>query len=601
MSPIARSIYSNALIAGSLAAMAAGCGDAERRSRTEAAPSAEGGEGGAVSSAFGGTGGVFSGGAAGTAGIPTEELPVDPYPRTHADPLLTKPLATGDIVLVGEPGSACSNETPGSGDRWCAFARGPKEGPVSLWVVNVTRATEKDAIPCDEEGPDCHKLTDKLWTGEDLWGPSHPRVHRFDGDTLIFYAEATEPVRKPYAGPVLAWRPGWSEARRLTNDDGVACVGHKRKPFVYCIQSLDVEDRPPADFGGPIWHAFDLYAGSLEPNTASLSLVERITLPAEQQWAFRASFDRKGERLAYSSVVNPGEHESLRVVSLSALATETPSTVLDDASQWLLSHDGAAVYALRNFDGRNYEGELVVADFPSGQNVRTIATGVSHIDPAGEDDDPSSDDDRGVGYDLSTDAGYAFEFLGDRTMASATQRIGDAVTGPRVAPSGAHTMLFQETASGWPVARVFDNATGKGCTLNREYSAETYNGRFTPDSQRVVWIEYGSGDSEVGYAADLACGNLVKFGDWVLGYSLHQDFVVFEGGDEADSTSYLQYARLPPADGPSLVTPLVVFEHPRYPTPVLDLVQGSYIVFAGGFGTPAVSGLYLHGPLEKSF
>lgn len=585
-----------------IATFAAACGDTKKASTLEATPTADGGQAGAESLAASGTGGALStGGSGGSAGIPIDAIPIDPYPRTYADPSLTKPLATGDLVLVGEPGSACSNQLPASGDRWCAFARRAKEGPASLWVVNVTRSLEKASVPCDEEAPDCLKLTDDLWTGEDLWGPSHPRVHRFDGNTLIFYAEASEPVRKPYAGPIFAWRPGWTQARRVTNDEGVGCVGHKRKPLVYCIQSLDVEAREPTDFGGPIWHAFDLYAGSLESSDVSLSLVEHITIPTEQQWAFRASFDRKGDRLAYSSVVHAGQGESLRAVTVSTLGSEPPATVLDNASQWVLSHDGAAVYALRDFNGESYEGELVVADFPSGQNLGAVATGVSHIDPAGEDDDPSSDEDRGVGYDLSTDAGYAFDYLSDRSNASATQRIGDAVSGPRVAASGAHSMLFQETADGWPVARVFDNATGKGCTLNREFYAETYNGRFTTDSQRVVWIEYGSGDSEVGFSANVDCSNLVKFGDWVLGYSLHRDFVVFEGGDEADSTSYLQYSRLPATSGQSLITPLVVYEHPRNPMPVLDLDKSSYIVFAGNFGKPAAPGLYLHGPLEKSF
>jgi hypothetical protein len=579
----------------------ASCGDT-KSSPAHGDTAANGGHAAAgVPAMSAGGGAISSGGIDGRAGNSTGEIPLEPYPRTYADPSLTKPLATGEVVLVGEPSSACTNEALATGERWCAFARGTKDGPFSLWVVNVTRAAQGDVAPCDEEGPDCHKLTDQLWTGEDLWGPSHPRVHRFDGDTLIFYAEAAEPVRAPYAGPIFAWRPGWSQARRLTNDAGVACVGHKRKPLVYCIQSLDVEARAPTDFGGPIWREFDLYAGSLEQPDAPLSLVEHITMAADQQWAFRARFDRKGDRLAYSSVKNPGEHESLRFVSLSNSGSEAPSAVLDDASQWVLSHDGTTVYALRKFESDSYEGELVVADFPSGQNLRPIASRVSHVDPAGEDDDPASDEDRGVGYDLSTDAGYAFEFLVGRATASAPQRIGDAVSGPRVTASGTHTMLFQETASGWPVARVFDNATGKGCTLNREYSAETYNGRFTADSQRVIWIEYGSGNSEVGYASALDCSNLVKFGDWVLGYSLHQDFVVFEGGDEADSTSYLQYARLPSAAGTSLVTPRVVFERPRYPTPTLALSQNSYVVFAGDFGTPPAPGLYLHGPLENSF
>lgn len=584
-------------------AFVASCGDTQKSSLSHIAPATDGGHAGTPPSGVvdAGGGGVSTGGTNATAGNSSGGVPTDPYPRTYADPKLTKALATGEILLVGEASSACTNESPASGDRWCAFARGPKDGPQSLWVVNVTRSAADDSVPCDAEGPTCIKLTDNLWTGEDLWGPSHPRIHRFDGDTLIFYADAVEPVREPYAGPIFAWRPAWAEPRRLTDDEGVACVGHKRRPLVYCLQSLDVEARDPTDFGGPIWRAFDLFAGSLELPDTPLSFVERVTVPTDQQWAFRASFDRKGERLAYSSVKEDDEQESLRFVSTSNLEAASPATVLADASQWVLSHDGAAVYALKGFGAQGYEGELVVADFPSGENLRVISAGVSHIDPAGRDDDPASDQDRGVGYDLSTDAGEAFEFLNDRAMPGAARRVGDAVSGPRVSATGTHTMLFQQSTSGWPVARVFDNATGKSCTLNREYSAETYNGRFFADSKRVVWIEYGSGGSEVGYSADVACGGLVKFGDWVLGYSLHRDFVVFEGGDEADSTSYLQYARLPAKDGTSSVTPLVVVEHPRYPLPTVDLDQGGYVVFAGQFGTPGVAGLYLHGPLEASF
>jgi hypothetical protein len=328
--------------------------------------------------------------------------------------------------------------------------------------------------------------------------------------------------------------------------------------------------------------------------------VEHLTVPVDQPYSFAVQLDRAGKHLAFSSVPPGADREALRYVSLDELGTSPPAMVLDNAAQWVLSNDGNAVYALRDYDREQYLGELLVADFPSGQGASTIASSVFHIDPAGEDDAPLTDEDRGVGYDVETERGSAFDFLKDRTMPGAVQRLGDGVSGPRLAPTGSHTFLFQDTGEPWPLAQVIDHATNEACTLNRELTAETYGGRFTRDGRRAAWIEFGSAGSEAGYTANLDCSDAVKFGDWVLDYQLQDDLVIFEGGDDMDSTSYLEYARLPSAAGRAASAPLHVSKEPSFPVASFTLADGTYLAFGASFGSPSVPGLYLHGPLEAA-
>ena len=65
-----------------------------------------------------------------------------------------------------------------------------------------------------------------------------------------------------------------------------------------------------------------------------------------------------------------------------------------------------------------------------------------------------------------------------------------------------------------------------------------------------------------------------------------------------DSTSYLEYARLPATPGAETVTPLHVYENPSYPVASFAVDESTYFVFGGAVGSPALAGLYLHGPLE---
>ncbi len=576
-----------------------GCGDSRSGARGRSTPPATSG------ASTGGSGGRAEAGASSEAGAavvpdPVDEPVVDPYPRTWADPALTQRIVAGDVSLVGTGLTTCTNQLPTPGDRWCAFSRAGQADATELWVVNVSQALAHGPVSCDETNAACLRLTSQLWTGFQVWGPGHPYSHRFDGDTLIFHADAVADVREPYEGPVYAWRPGWEAARRISSERGVVCGGHRRSTAVYCVDTLDVDVAPNGPFSAPFWHSFDLLTGTLGPNdNEPLRLVERIALPDGDAQAFRARFTRLGDKLAYSSVLPGDTLQTLRWVSLADAEPFETRTVLADAAEWELTHDGDAVYVLRGYGRENPLGDLALADFPTGDNVRPIASSVDHVDLVGAFDDPLTDEDHGAGYARWTPEGEAFDFIKDSTKPDEIQKLASNTEGHELAADGAHTILFQGLRPGdYPVAEVARNDGSGACTLNREISAETYGGGFSEDGKRAFWIEFGSSGSEQGWSADPnTCEQQVQFGDWVLGYSLSGDFVVFEGGDEADSTSYIQYARWStPTD---TLTPLVVAEHPRHPFLTLREGDATYIVYTLAGETPETQGLFVHGPLEQ--
>lgn len=595
---ILRSAFETCGVCLAVLVTVASCGDARSGARANNVTPA-GGSGGS-----GGSGTLeppATGNQAGVSGAPVV-VEEPPYPRTWADEALTQRLIEGEVSLVGSGFTACTNELPAPGDRWCAFSRAGQAGATELWVANVSQALREGPVSCDGTREACLQLTSNLWTGFQVWGPGHPYSHRFDGDTLIFHADAANDVREPYEGPVFAWRPGWSAARRISSERGVVCNGHRRSAVAYCIDALDVDVEPDGLFSAPVWHSFDLLAGKLDSNTEGpLPLVERIASPTGDSQAFRAQFTRQGDKLAYSSVLEGDAQQTLRWVSLTGVGPFETKTVLGDAAEWELAHDGAAVYVLRGFSPDNPLGNLALADFPSGANVQPIASDVDHIDLVGVDD-PLTEEDHGLGYVRWTSSGEAFDFIKDRTKVDEVQKLASSTQGHELAPDGAHTIFFQALRpDDYPAAQVARNDGSGACTLNRELGAETYGGRFSEDGSRVFWIEYGSSGSEEGWLADPeTCQQKVQFGDWVLGYLLTSEFVVFEGGDEADSTSFLQYARWSASAATDTLTPLVVAEHPQR---LLTLHEGAatYLVYTRGGDSPESQGLFVHGPLETGF
>jgi hypothetical protein len=76
------------------------------------------------------------------------------------------------------------------------------------------------------------------------------------------------------------------------------------------------------------------------------------------------------------------------------------------------------------------------------------------------------------------------------------------------------------------------------------------------------------------------------------------EFVVFEGGDLDDTTSWLQYTPLGPRPGGGSFLPTVIKEHPDPSLDVVRLGAETWVLFSVSQGGAADQGLYLHGPLR---
>jgi hypothetical protein len=535
-----------------------------------------------------------------------EEVGTFELPRVPADPGLTHRLVEGPAVLVGGD-AGCSHDATATGDRWCAFSRAAG-ATTELWVIDVTRAAGGAAIACDGSSPSCLRLTSNLWTGEPLFGPSHPTAHRFEGDTLLFHADGALGPGKVYQGVVWAWRPGWSAARAITGPHALLCSGEHRTTAVLCFDEALVESTGPGFFDRPILRELDLTAGIVVESTGRLPVVTRVR-NADGDGAWRTRFSQDGATLAFSNVATAGATEALSVIRTADAGKAPPTMVLPDVAEWEIAHDGAKLYYLTGYDrarGDRASGTLSLADFPSGANATPLVNSVRSFDLLGAAGEVFSDVDRGL-FLTYTGSG---ELAGQALMPSRTNPtdlivLGTRAQGVQVATDVRHTLYFQDVhGAEFPVAYVSRNDRSGLCQLTSDVHAETYGAAFTPSARAAVWIEYfrNQSDSEEGWSARPEnCGDKIKWGDYVAWYALDgDDFVIFEGGDAADSTSWLQYtplSRSPQAPWPS---PTMIKEHPEPGLAIVRTAGASWILYSVSMGDPAGRGLYLHGPLRRA-
>jgi hypothetical protein len=536
---------------------------------------------------------------------PSTDGPV--IPRATADPTRTKKILSGSVELAGGGLSSCSNALPSSTDRWCAFARaGTPANTTELWVINVTKASAGATIVCDGSSPDCARLSSNLWTGSQLYGPSHPYTHRFDGDTLIFHADAIEPVREPYEGPVFAWRPGWTAPRQLA-PKAITCFGQRRSLAVYCV--ADAKVAKDADFSPPHVMEVSVLAGVLDSaQTGPLAVAERLTgLPKPGRGpSFQVALSNRGDILTISSTLPGTTTAQLRVVRTSDVGKQAPRPVAEHVHSWQISHDQARIYVLREVDvtkGDEATGTLSVVGVAAGSPLIDLQKTVYSFELLGAHDEVVSDHDRGLMFLQETGPGKTSHFLlNDWTKPNQVFEMGADLEYPQVATTLEHALYFRRIPNKeWPVAEVM-RATGSGsCVLNNDRSAEVYGGHFSDKGKLAFWIEYGNrygieGSEEGWYANAQDCSEKRKFGDYVTGYTiLGDDFIVFtglaskEGDDDAD---LLQYTPLGPAPSPlprTVARDVTGYSILRHPAP--------WLVFTGGDGEQA--GLFVHGPLTK--
>jgi hypothetical protein len=530
-----------------------------------------------------------------------EEVGTFELARVPTDPALTRRLMPGGAGLVGGD-SGCTSDRAATTDRWCAFSRAGADARTELWVIDVSQAAGT-AVVCDGTSPACLRLTTDLFTGTSIWGPSHPSAHRFVGDTLVFHAAGANGKGEVYDGPIWAWRPGWAAARAITGPHALICSADPGHPLVLCLDNTTVEATGTSAFDRPILREMDLTAGSAADPTGPLPLASHVVNAVGDQ-AFRVRFSPDGKYLVFSSVDSAGGAETVRVLAVSDLGVAAPRTIITDAAEWEISRDGTKIYFLRGYDrsrGDQAAGLLAMADFPSGENVVELQRLIRGFERLG----PGSDQDRGLllTYEGAGKAS-SYALMADRGHPADLQILGTTVKGVQVASDVRHTLYFRDLhAAEFPSAFVLSHQDGTVCSLTQDYRAESYGAAFSDSGRSAFWIEYfrNGSESEEGWRAQPSgCGERVKWGDYVAWYILDgDDFVIFEGGDIGDTTTWLQYTSLA---GPSTTpwpTAMVVREHPDPAVGVVKLEGGTFLVFSVSAGKPEDTGLFLHGPLKQ--
>jgi hypothetical protein len=557
-----------------------------------------------ISGDTGGLSGTAAGGASGAGGVDTGELP-----RQQADPKLTHRLVAGRAALEGDTYDSCSNAIAAQGDRWCAFSRvvSDTDTRTELWVLNFTKTAASGTVAaCDGTSPDCLLLSRDLWVGFQIWGDSQPVVHRFEGDTLIFHAGPAPGMRDPYEGGIWAWRPGWQQARLLT-DHGVFCFGNPRSASIACVANAKIDKDPSDPFSIPYHREFDLVAGVLgdqEGGAGMLPNVAHVThAPNDLNWRLR--FSPNGEYLAYSSVGTLGAPEILKVVMMSDPGSAQAAPVLTDVAEWEIAHDGKSIYFLAGYDrsqGTAATGTLKVADFPTGANGTELTTMVRSFQLVGAFDQVFKPEDRGLVAVTSVPGGQQPILMLHPRAPADVFALDPAAVSVEVASDLRHSTYFKSVL-GNPLIMVTHNDGSSACQLTADSKAESYAAGFTPSAASVVWIERlrrGTRSEQGWRARPEDCGARIQFGDHVLDYQLAgDDFVVFQGSDATSSSWWLEYTRLHGnADGSSPL-PTVIKEHPDVNVHVISDAAGAWIVFSVlPQATEPEPGLYVHGPLQ---
>jgi hypothetical protein len=499
------------------------------------------------------------------------------------------------VQLAGAGETSCTNQaTPSAnGDRWCAFRR-PGTAPKSteLWVVNVSKAIAGSPAPCDGTSADCLRLTETLWTEEPILGPRQWLAHRFDGDTLLFHADALSAPDQPYTGPIYAWRPGWTKARRLASK-AYACYGHATLPLALCVDDVAYEGAVPLEF--------DLRAGDLsDPNGDSLPVIERARYSrADRQQGPRLGFSDDGQYLIYTSArTADSPTPDLRLVRM-AVAPPQPMDLLPDAVQWELSVDQTKIFFLSGF--KDDKGTLAVADFPSGANVRTGGRTDRYLvlgDHEGHD--------LGVGFFVEGEGRFLSEYraIPDRDAFSDSVlvfRYSRPLEDFHLSRNGRYTgFAMADFTEGFNGYLVHSDGTGR-CILNSEQGRPAFEYYFLDSDGLVFWAEESpdSSDYQDGwFGRPEGCKDKRLFAQHLaFSIPIHDDGLLFgENLQLQNDTFTLAYAAIAhgtdwPAGGAARI-------HDRVAYPVSLLAPSlTHVVFAVIADNEQDSGLFVFGPL----
>jgi hypothetical protein len=503
-----------------------------------------------------------------------------------AAPTTRRLLAEPSVTLVGHGRTTCSSGVPKpgiDGQVWCAFAREAGD-TTELWVLDISAAVA-GAVACDGHDARCLRLTASLWTGDPLAGPSHPTIHGFDGDTLIFYADARAGTADgTYRGPIQAWRPGWSGSRTLTSPDGFICHGHPWAAAAYCVDGVVSIDQDRN-------YEFDLRAGALAgPGAGPLASAGRIrALGARGELMWGAAFSPDGQLFLHSA---PSESGDVEVLSLSPTGTGGlgPATeLMRGAARWQLAPDGRKLYYLGSYqyDAVDPTGTLTMVDFPpTAAPAVVLHEHVGRYSSLGDFGQP----DRGLAFlhDLSMGNG-TLALLRDRGQPATASTVGADVADYVTSPDLRYAFLSQPDS---PLGGLVASSDGKtSCPINaHEDGGLVYSVGFSPDGASVFWAQDAPNmvDSEGWYAASDRCAPKRQFSS-DLAYLLPvRGGLVYAEKDPGGLTMTLAFA---PLEGGVLGAASVIQANVG-----VSIARGgpTYIVYTSSGEAP---GLYAWGPL----
>jgi hypothetical protein len=436
-------------------------------------------------------------------------------------------------VLSGTAATTCSHQEPasGNGDRWCAF-RMPGAAPdtTELWVIDLTVAALGGAAPppCDGSSPACRRLTSTLW-------PSY--TNDFEGDTLIYYADAPEGqgAHQPFVGPAYAWRPGWSQPRVIATH-ALVCNGHRKAPVAVCL------DNPAGNPGNP--DTITLLVGELADVTGLVlpALPGRWPGRSDGSVPWQIGFSPDGATFAVSAPDTAPFVQNLSVIATNPVAAGAlRKKVIADVNRWTISNDGAKIFFTR---GPSTDATLTMADFPAGTGETVIASQVVEFLPLGR---AATDGALLLRVHLPA-GGHAFQLLRDRALPSSAQTVftnEGFLEGLLVSPDLAYTAWIDPEFRG----RVIRNADLTTCALNGIARPPVFDLAFLDDGGLVFWTEPGSAglSRRDGFLAPPdRCSERVPFAQDLAFFTpiSHLGLVFGDERDDTAQTLTLRYASL---------------------------------------------------------
>jgi hypothetical protein len=485
-------------------------------------------------------------------------------PRTDAraviteapiSPMMAKLPLKGKVTLLGSGISSCTHQTPSPGDRWCAVSRASELGREQLWVINVTAASAGTPVECTGTDPNCILLTDNLWTGTPTVGPTYPYAHAFDGDTLIFHANAKSAATELYQGPIYSWRPGWPAPRQISTDKGVLCQAHLQGLAAWCIDNIEPDDTKELEF--------DLLAGPLPatPN-AKLPRIDRIhptRFNDVSKWD--VGFSRDGSQFCYSTGRTADDGENLWCFATAnlpanavAVGTRNTTPMVADAANWQISRDSQKLYYLKDFnysEAGNPDGVLTMVDYPTAANPVALAESVGGYVLLSD----GTNTDKGVAIltEVAQKRG-AFRFIRDRNAPANVVTIASTVASASISQDLRYTYFSkkidaQTNLRDAYVARNNEATAVKvapTCTLQSKTTTDSWGSPFLAKSGLVFWVDdvdsnVFSGKGMVANPAD--CSNKVQFAkDLDFWFTVNDEGIIYSDDLDIDVVS-LRYLR----------------------------------------------------------